>query len=165
MPLTGPEPLAARHVLTGFDSGQRTLDSWLISRALKNERAGASRTYVVCDEGRVVAYYCLSAGSVGRAAVPGRLRRNMPDPVPVMLMGRLAVARSHQGRGIARGLARDAMLRTLRAAEIAGIRALLVRALDDGAAGFYRKLGFGRSPIDPLVLMLPVETVRDARNS
>ena len=87
----------------------------------------------------------------------------MPDPVPVMLLGRLAVARSHQGLGIARDLIQDAMLRTVRAAEIAGIRALLVHGLDDRAAGFYRKMGFVESPIDPLVLVLPFETVRKGR--
>ena len=94
--------------------------------------------------------------------MPGRIRRNMPDPIPAMLMGRLAVARSHQGMGIPRGLVRDAILRTLKAAEIAGIRALLVHALDDEAAGFYRHLGFLESPVDPLVLALPVATARKA---
>lgn len=86
----------------------------------------------------------------------------MPDPIPVMLMGRLAVAKSHQGKGIARGLVRDAVLRTLKAAEIAGIRALLVHALDGDAARFYRHLGFLESPIDSLVLALPVAAAREA---
>ena len=85
----------------------------------------------------------------------------MPDPVPVILLGRLAVAKSHQGRGLARDLIRDATLRTLRAAEIAGIRALLVRAVDDSAAGYYRKVGFIASPTEPLVLLLPLETMRN----
>lgn len=159
---TAPEPIAAHHVFADFDSGQPTLDNWLTARALKNERDGASRTYVVCDDGAVVAYYCLAAGSVQHRDVPGRLRRNMPDPIPVMLMGRLAVVRFHQGRGLARGLVRDAILRTLKAAEIAGIRALLVHALDDDAARFYRHLGFLESPVDPLVLALPVATARKA---
>ncbi len=162
MKLTAPEPIADRHVLAGFESGQPTLDSWLAARALKNERDGASRTYVVCDDGAVSAYYCLAAGSVQHRDVPGRIRRNMPDPIPVMLMGRLAVARSHQGRGIARGLVRDAVLRTLKAAEIAGIRALLVHALDEDAASFYRHLGFLESPVDPLVLALPLAAARKA---
>ena len=153
---TAPEPIASHHALAGFDSGQPTLDNWLIARALRNERDGASRTYVVCEDGAVVAYYCLAAGSVQHRDVPGRVRRNMSDPIPVMLMGRLAVAGSHQGRGIARGLVRDAVLRTLKAAEIAGIRALLVHVLDEDAATFYRHLGFLESPVDPLVLTLPV---------
>ena len=163
MPLTVPAPLADHHILTGFDSGQQALDTWLISHALKNERAGGSRTYVVCDDSRVVAYSCLSAASAAHRTVPGRIRRNMPDPVPVILLGRLAVAKSYQGRGLARGLVQDAIQRTLRAADIAGVRALLVHALDDSAARFYRKMGFVGSPIDPLVLTLPLETLRKAR--
>ena len=162
---TAPEPISAAHVLTGFDSGRPTLDDWLATRALRNEQRGASRSYVVCDQGRGVAYYCLSAGAVAQREMPGRIRRNMPDPIPVMLMGRLAVARSHRGRGIARGLVRDAILRTLKAAEIAGIRALLVHALDEEAARFYRRLGFLESPVDPLVLALPVDTARKAAGS
>ena len=162
MGLTTPEPVSAEDDLTGFDSGQPTLDAWLTARAHRNEREGGSRTYVVRDNGSVVAYHCLAAGSVEHREMPGRVRRNMPDPIPAMLMGRLAVARSHQGMGIARGLVRDAILRTLKAAEIAGIRALLVHALDDETAGFYRHLGFLESPVDPLVLALPVATARRA---
>lgn len=162
MGLTTPEPVSAEDDLTGFDSGQPTLDAWLTARALRNEREGGSRTYVVRDNGSVVAYYRLAAGSVEHRDMPGRIRRNMPDPIPVMLMGRLAVARSHPGMGIARGLVRDAILRTLKAAEVAGIRALLVHALDDEAAGLYRHLGFLESPVDPLVLALPVATARRA---
>ena len=162
MELTGPEPITADHVLGGFDSGRPALDSWLVSRALRNERDGGSRTYVVADGGVVAGYYCLSAGSVTHGVAPGRIRRNMPDPIPVVLLGRLAVARSHQGKGIARGLVRDAILRTLQAAEIAGIRALLVHALDEGAATFYRHLGFVGSALDPLILMLPLATAHKA---
>ena len=157
-----PEPIKAAHDLTSLDSGQPTLDAWLASRALKNERSGGSRTYVVCEEGRVIAYYCLATGSVVHGAAPGNIRRNMPDPIPVMLMGRLAVDRSHQGRGIARALVRDAIFRTLNVAEIVGTRALLVHALDDTAAAFYRHLGFVDSPVDPLALMLPLASVRKA---
>ena len=162
MSLTAPEPIGADHDLTSFDSGQPTLDAWLTSRALKNERSGGSRTYVVCEKGAVVAYYCLSTGSVMHGVAPGNIRRNMPDPIPVMLMGRLAVDQSHQGRGIARALVRDAILRTLNVAEIAGTRALLVHALDDTVAAFYRHLGFLDSPADPLVLMLPLASARKA---
>ena len=165
MSLTGPERIAAEHILTGFDSGQHQLDSWLVSRALKNEGAGASRTYVVCNGRNVIAYYCLSAGSVAHTAVPRRIKRNMPDPIPMMLMGRLAVARTYQGQGFGKGLVRDAILRTLSVAEIAGIRALFVRALDDEAAEFYRHMQFLPSPVDPLLLMLPVETMRRGNGS
>ena len=99
MELTGPEPITADHVLGGFDSGRPALDSWLVSRALRNERDGGSRTYVVADGGVVAGYYCLSAGPVTHGVAPGGIRRNMPDPIPVVLLGRLAVARSHQGKG------------------------------------------------------------------
>ncbi len=162
MALTKPESITADHVLSGFDCGRLALDSWLISHALRNEREGGSRTYVVCDEGVVAAYYSLATGSVERKAAPGSVRRNMPDPIPVMLIGRLAVATSFQGRGIARGLVRDATLRTLKVAEFVGIRALLVHALDTEAVGFYRHLGFMTSPLDPLLLTLPLSTARKA---
>ena len=133
-----------------------------MSRVLRNEQEGGSRTYVVSEDGEVIGYYFLAAGSVMRRATPGRIRRNMPELIPVVLLGRLAVTRSHQGKGIAQALVRDAVLRTLQAAEIAGIRALLVHSLDEDAAAFYRHLGFVESPIDPLVLMLPLATARSA---
>jgi GNAT superfamily N-acetyltransferase len=138
------------------------LDDWLRSRAARNERDGASRTYVVCADKRVKAYYYLATGSVAGKQAPGRVRRNMPDPIPVMILGRLAVDTTLQGQGIGRGLLRDAILRTLKAAQIAGIRALMVHALDEDAARFYLSNGFLPSPFDPLVLMLPLETARKA---
>ena len=155
-----PESITADHVVAEFDSGRSVLDDWLVSRALRNEREGGSRIYVLSDGGVVIGYYCLSAGSVMHRVAPGRIRRNMPDPIPVVLLGRLAVARTHQGRGIARALVRDAILRTLQVAEIAGIRALLVHALDEDTAVFYRHLGYVGSAIDSLVLMLPLATAR-----
>jgi hypothetical protein len=158
--LTAPSPLTAEHDLSAFDSGRPELDRWLKERALRNEAMGASRSYVVCDGARVVAYYCLSTGSVAQRAAPGRVKRNMPDPIPVMLMGRLAVEISQQGTGLGRGLLKDAILRTLAAAEVAGIRALLVHALDEEAARFTRHNGFKVSPIDPLILMLPLDSAR-----
>lgn len=162
MTLTPPHPIQADHDVSQFDSGRPVLDGWLRQRAIRNEDSGASRTYVVCEEARVVGYYTLSSGSVENRQAPGKVRRNMPDPIPVMLMGRLAVDRSQQGRGLGRALLRDAILRTLKAAEFAGMRALLVHALDRKAAEFYRHNGFLVSPIDPLVLMLPLHTARKA---
>ena len=160
-----PSPVSETDSLAGFDSGDTALDSWLISRALCNEADGASRTYVVRDAGRVVGYYSLATGSVLRTQTPGRVRRNMPDPIPVMVLGRLAVARSHQGRGLAHALVRHAIFRTLRASEIAGIRVLFVHALDKEAAGFYAHLQFTRSPTDPLLFMLPLADAREAFGS
>lgn len=160
MPLSAPEPISREHILDQFDCGQSTLNAWLKSRAWKNEQGGGSRTYVVCDNGAVKAYYCLATGAVAHLEAPGRIKRNMPDPVPVMVIGRLAVDQSRQGEGVARALLRDAITRTLNAAEIAGIRAILVHVLNEEAAAFYAHVGFLASPIDPLILMLPLETVR-----
>ncbi len=162
MTLQAPEPLRADHDLSGFQCGAPVLDEWLRKRAPGNEGSGASRSYVVCEGVRVLAYYSLATGSVEHSHAPGRVRRNMPDPIPVMILGRLAVDVSVQGQGIGRGLLKDAILRTLKAAQIAGIRAILVHALDETAAGFYRKHGFLDSPIDSLTLMLPLAQARMA---
>ncbi len=162
MTVQPPRPLRADHDLSGFECGAPALDEWLRKRAPGNEDSGASRSYVVCEGARVLGYYSLATGSVEHCHAPGRVRHNMPDPIPVMILGRLAVDVSVQGQGIGRGLLRDAILRTLKAAQIAGIRAILVHALDDTAAAFYRKHGFLDSPIDPLTLMLPLDRARKA---
>ena len=162
MTLKAPEPISPAHDVSDFDCGRPVLDDWLKRSALKNEASDASRTYVVCDDGHVAAYYCLATGSVARSEAPGPVRRNMPEPIPVMVLGRLAVDRRFQGRRLGTGLLRDAVLRTLRAGEIAGLRAILVHALDDEAARFYRGHGFVPSPIDELVLMLKLDAVRAA---
>jgi GNAT superfamily N-acetyltransferase len=154
--LRQPEKLSAEHDVSGFESGEAVLDDWLKRRAGRNEAGGASRTYVVCDGNRVAGYYSLAAGAVSHAISPGRLRRNMPDPVPVMILGRLAVDRSFQGQGVGAGLLRDAILRTAQAAEIAGIRGVLVHTISDSARRFYETHGFVPSPIDPMTLMITV---------
>ncbi len=151
-----PEKLNASHDVSGFDSGEPVLDDWLRRRALANEITGASRTYVVCAQGRVVGYYALAAGAVARADAPGRARRNMPDPIPVVVLGRLAVDKRRQGHGVGSGLLPDAVLRTLQAAEIAGIRAMLVHAISENAKRFYQQYGFIESPVDPMTLVLPI---------
>lgn len=158
--IRSPEPLQPTHELKNFDSGNTELDDWLKCRALKNEQGGASRTYVACIQQRVIAYYALAAGAVANVEAPGRVRRNMPDPIPVIVIGRLAVDRHWQGKGLGRALVRDAILRTLQAAEIMGIRAILVHALSEQALEFYQKCGFSASPIQPMTLMV---TVADAR--
>lgn len=154
--LDPPQAIRPEHELTDFSSGEAVLDDWLREHALQNEVQGASRTYVVCEHKalRVAAFYSLATGAVIRSAAPGGIRRNMPEPVPVMVLGRLAVDKDWQGKGIGKGLLRDAVLRTLQAAEIAGIRALLVHALSVEAKKFYERCGFQASPIDPLTLML-----------
>lgn len=151
-----PEKLSAKHDVSGFESGEPVLDEWLRRRALKNEASGASRTYVVCADKTVVGYYTLAVGAVALVEATGRVRRNMPDPLPVMVLGRLAVDQEHQRRGIGTGLLRDAILRTVQAAEIAGIRAILVHALSESAKHFYEDWGFVASPVDPLTVMITV---------
>jgi GNAT superfamily N-acetyltransferase len=154
-----PEKLNSLHQIDTFDSGNSQLDEWLKRRALRNESEGASRTYVLCDRQAVIAYYCLATGAVAQTAATGKVRRNMPDPIPVMVIGRLACDRNWQGCGIGRALLRDAILRTLQAAEIAGIRAILVHAISEDAKQFYQKCGFTVSPIDPMTLMVKVSDV------
>jgi len=157
-----PEHLTPQHDLEPFDSGVAALDDWLKRHALANEQAGASRTYVVCAGDRVIGYYALASGGVAQTAATGRVRRNMPDPVPVMVLGRLAVDRAYQGREIGVGLLRDAILRILQAAELGGIRAILVHAISEEARRFYERHGFVASPIDPMTLMM---TMADAKRA
>ena len=158
--ISAPEKLRPDHDLSSFDSGSPALDDWLRRRALPNQESGASRTYVVRAGRRVVGYYALAAGAVAQAEATGRTRRNMPDPVPVMVIGRLAVDSGYQGRGLGRALLRDAVLRTMQAADIAGIRAVLVHAMSEDARRFYERCGFQPSPLDPMTLMI---TMRDAQ--
>jgi GNAT superfamily N-acetyltransferase len=155
--LSRPSPLNAVHDCTRFDSGSPQLDSWLREPALRNQLAGASRTYVACERVRVVAFSSLANGAVAHREAPGRVRRNMPDPIPVMVLGRLAVDREFQGHGLGKALLQDAILRTLRAAEIAGIRAILVHAKDEIAQRFYERFGFLASPANPRTLALPLQ--------
>ena len=129
---------------------------------MPNEERGASRTYVLCVENRVVGYYALAVGAVTHADAPGRVRRNMPDPVPVMIIGRLAIDQVMQGHSIGPALLRDAVLRTIQAAEIAGIRAILVHAISDRAKRFYEKWGFIPSPVDPMTLMITLAEAQKA---
>jgi len=163
MTFSPPEPLTAAHRVADFKCGEPILDEWLHRRALANQETGASRSYVVVDEtGKVVGYYALAAGALLAKEASGRVRRNMPDPIPVMVLGRLAVLTAHQNRGLGRDLLRDAVLRTLQAAEIAGFRALLVHALHEKAASFYVRSGFCPSPVRPLTLMLLLSDARAA---
>lgn len=152
-----PETLGAHHQLEAFDCGTESLNHWLQRRALINQLAGISRTSVVCQEKTVIAYVSLAAGSIVLADVPGALRRNMPNPLPVVVLGRLAVDRNCQGRGLGRALVAHAIRQSLQAQQLIGARTLLVHALDDDAAAFYRRLGFRPSPLRPLTLMLQLQ--------
>lgn len=161
-PIGAPEHLTADHDVSAFDSGVPELDIWLKRRALQNEASGASRTYVVSAGGRVVGYYALATGAIAQREATGKVRRNMPEAVPVMVLGRLAVDREYQGKGLGSGLLKDAMLRTLNAASIAGIRAVLLHAISDEAKLFYEKAGFSPSPIDPMTMMITLSDVEKA---
>lgn len=158
--LRRPEPITDRHDVGGFDCGNATLNAWLVERALDNERRGATRTFVATRGRAVVGYYSLAVGVLHRREATGRVRRNMPEPIPAMLLARLAVDRSAQSEGLGRHLLRDAMLRTLDAAEIAGIRILLVHAIDERAKEWYGQFDFEESPTDPLQLMLLLADLR-----
>ena len=152
--INAPALLTTSHQLSGFSCGQAALGEWLAKRALANQNTGASRTYVVTDNTRVIGYYALSNGGVATAEAPGKIKRNMPDPIPVIVLARLAVDLSWQDKGLGTDLLRDAVLRTLHAATISGIRTLLVHALDEKAETFYRKNGFLPSAVHPLTLLL-----------
>src|SRR3954470_23680961 len=155
-----PEPLAPHHELDAFESGVATLDEWLKRRARRNEADGASRTFVLCAGQCVVGYYSLAAGSVLHTAATGKVRRNMPDPVPALLLARLAVDRAWHGKGLGADLLSDATLRALGAAESIGVRAILVHAISDRAKTFYEKHGFRSSPVEPMTLMVTIDEAR-----
>ena len=154
MTIAAPEPLTGQHDTLAFESGVESLDHWLKRRALKNQATGASRTFVACERARVLAYYALASSAIAVDKAGGRFRRNMPDPIPVVVLARLAVDRSRQGQGLARALVRDAGLRVLQAADTIGIRGLIVHALSQDAIAFYERVGFEPSPLDPMTLMI-----------
>ena len=150
-----PQQLTRIHDCSEFDSGEPALNDWLKRRALANQITGASRTFVLIGEhNQVLGYYALAAGAVAQAEATGAVRRNMPDPVPAMVLGRLAVDLSVQGKKLGTALLKDAVLRTLAVSENAGIRTLLVHAINEPAKQFYLQYGFSPSPVNPLTLML-----------
>lgn len=162
--IKAPAPIAADHLVAAFDCGVPSLNEWLRRQALKNELAGASRTFVVCDAdgATVIGYYALAVGSVVRQGAPGKIRRGMPEPIPVMVLGRLAVVLDRQGQRLGVGLLRDAMLRTLAVSRQAGIRALLVHAISSEAKEFYLRHGFQESPLNPFTLLCGVQDIQAA---
>lgn len=153
--------LAASDDVDGFDCGQAALNQFLQRHALNSQRASSAQTYVCCAQGRVLGFYSLTVGSVGHEEASARLTKGLArHPVPVMLLARLAVDRQVQGRGIGAALLKDALLRTAQAAEIAGIRALLVHAKDDAAQSWYQGFDFKPSPTDPYHLFLLVKDLK-----
>jgi len=155
--LSAPSPLSDEHRLDDFQCAAPELTRWLLMRARQNQASGASRCFVVCDEQQdVIGYYALAAGAVSREQAPGRIRRNMPDPIPVIVLGRLAVHLDRVGQGVGQGLLKDAVQRAWQTCGQVGARALLCHAIDDSAKAFYLKHGFIESPIHDMTVMLPL---------
>ena len=159
---TRPRAIEQGDNLAHFASGEASLDDYLRRRAWTNHLAGASRCYVSCHDGAVVGYYALASASVYHRDLGGRYRRNMPDPIPVVLLSRLAVDVQHQHSGLGRHLLLDAIARTVQAADVIGVRAMLVHALNDSARQFYLHHGFESSPTDPMHLLMLVKDARAA---
>ena len=168
MPLSAPAPLTSHHQFAEFTCGVPALDDWLKRRALANQASGGSRTFVICEQDvlceqdKVIGYYALASGAVNIAASPDHFRRNIPDPIPVVILARLAVDHAYQGRSLGRALFRDGAARVLYAAEAIGIRGILVHGISDDAKAFYLALGLEPSPIEPMTLMA---TLADMRKS
>ena len=158
-----PALITGRHQVEGFDCGQDSLNQYLKRFALTNTAAGTARTYVTTssEESAVIGYYSLAAGSVEKTGAPERVAKGVPNyPIPVILLARLAVNRSFQGKGLGTALLRDALARALAAADVIGVRAILVHAKDQEAVRFYNQFGFAPSPTDPLHLMLLIKDLR-----
>ena len=155
--LSAPQPLAATHVLDEFACGEASLDEWLKRRALTNQLSGASRTFVVTDQdARIYGYYAMAAGAVTHQAATSSVRRKVPDPVPVMVLARLAVDHRAQGIKLGAALLQDAVNRAVAVSQHAGVRALIVHALHDRAKQFYGPCGSRASPQHPSTLWLPL---------
>jgi GNAT superfamily N-acetyltransferase len=160
MDLLAPQPLAQHHSTVSFDCGDSSLDHWLQQRALANQQSGATRTFVVCNgHAAVMAYVALASGAVAVASAPGRFRCNMPDPIPVMVLARLAVCSTVQGRGIARALLADALERVLQASTQIGVRGIVVHAASAEARSIDLHMGFDPSPIAPDTLLIRLSDV------
>lgn len=159
--LSSPEPLSSAHRLDEFECGEFVLDEWLKRRAQANQLSGGSRTFVVTDQdNRVCGYYAMAAGAVAHQMATSAVRRNMPDPVPVMVLARLAVDQRAQGIHLGASLLQDAVNRAVAVSHNAGVRALIVHALNDRARQFYEHYGFQASPVHPMTLMLRLSSVK-----
>lgn len=159
--LTAPQLLTTAHRFDDFSCGEPILDEWLKRRAMVNQTSGASRTFVVVDrDNRVYGYYAVAAGAVSHQMATGGVRRNMPDPIPVMVLARLAVDHRAQGINLGGALLRDAVNRAVTVSQNMGVRALLVHALHERAKSFYEHYGFQSSPVDPMTLMLRLSSAK-----
>jgi len=157
--INAPQRLTHDHNVLEFKSKSEALNNWLKEKALKNE-GDTARTFVVTVENQVIGYYCLATGSITHLVAVSKAKRNAPDPIPCMLIGRLAVDTKWEGQGIGSGLLKDAIIRILSVSQIAGVRCILVHAKDEEAKRFYLKRGFQPSPIEPLTLMMTLKDIR-----
>lgn len=161
MKWTGPVHLDQSHTVEGFDCGDDVLNRWLVSRALSNQHGGGSRTWVATDDvGQVVAFYASSTAIVLHSEASGKYRRNQPDPIPALLLGRLAVDRKHAGGGLGKALVKHFLMKALEVAELVGVRVLLVHARTREAAHYYQQFGFEQSPFDDLMMMMLVKDLQ-----
>jgi GNAT superfamily N-acetyltransferase len=154
MNFSPPQPLNSDHLISDFSCSMTSLDLWLKRRALANQVSGATRTFVICVDHKVVGFYALASGAIAIKSVYGKFKRNMPDPIPVVILARLAIDNSYQGQGLGRALFKDAALRVIQASETIGIRGIIVHALTQKAKSFYLALGFQESPVEPMLLMV-----------
>ncbi len=155
-----PQRIKSTHIVDNFDCGELSLNDWLKKRAIKNDVDDASRTYVVCCKDRVVAYYSLHLGCIKHSEAVRKVKRNMPDPIPAIVLGRLATDVNHQGKGLAKALIKDMFLRAIQVSDLAGTKAVLVKALNENVSYFYQSFGFVQSKTDPLLLMKAIVEVR-----
>ncbi|CAQ86497.1 MULTISPECIES: GNAT family N-acetyltransferase [Photorhabdus] len=162
--INDPTLLTDDHNLDNFNSGVDTLDNWLIDRALKNQKENASRTYVVSENKDVIAYYSLATGSIMSEEAISKFKRNMPNPIPVIILARLAVDKNYQGKGFGRYLVRDASIRVAQAADLVGVRGLIVHAISEDAKEFYKSVGFNDSPLNPMTLMITLKDLKATFN-
>lgn len=156
-----PDLLTIEHQLDQFDCGEDSLNNWLKKSALKNNVSGASRCFVICDKKTVIGYYSLSAGAINRQDVPKSMQRNIPESLPVVLLGRLGIDKKHQNKGLGKALLRDAMIRVASTSTNIGIFAILLHALSEQAKKFYLSCGFVQSPLQPMTLMMTLKTIRE----
>lgn len=157
--ITSPCLLSDKHNIVNFDCGNSILNEWLQKRALKNQKSGASRTFVITKNNEVIGYYALITGSVERINSPKSIARNMPEPIPVLVLGRLAIDKSQQGNRLGSSLLKDVLLRTCAVSQDVGVRALLVHAISEEAKAFYQYYGFIESPSDPMTLLLSIKHI------
>ena len=157
--INSPSLLDNNCSIEDFDCGHATLNEWLLKRALKNQHNGASRTFVISKQHIVIGYYALASGSIERLLAPGNISRNMPEPIPVVILARLAIDKQYQGHHLGAGLLKDAMLRALSVSQDIGIKALLIHAISESAKRFYLKYGFQESPNNPMLLFLSIKHI------